>query len=183
MAIPYNKVVSLIDEKTAVPVLELFIDRAFGYYYGALRHPTASPQDIYESQAIDDAVVVALVLRRLMKTPDVRSFLGLKRKGRGEKFNVSEMLNSSKVSNDVLSVAEKYDFGLIGKEQALNNLDILVTDYFGESPKDDSTLERMLSDFVDHAKWLNESLALLLYSFDGDKDAAEAWAKKSMGKE
>lgn len=176
MAISLSTLKAIVDEKEAAPVLDRFIQRTIAAYISATRGSVA------EASTLNDDLIVAAVLTQLKKIPEVRTFLGLNRKGRGQKFCTAALLRSPSVRDRALTVAEKFASKLLSDETALSELEIIVEEFFGDSPKDDSTLVRMLSELVEHASALNTDLESVLESFHGNVEEAERWAREVVGK-
>lgn len=173
MSISLKSLKALIEDKEAVQVLDRFVERTLQAYLAASRSETVSPE-------LDDAIVVAAVLTQLRKLPEVRSFLGLKRIPRGQKFSTDALLRSSGAKNHLLDMAAQYQAGNLSRQDALDQLEILALDFFGESPKDDTTLERLLSELVDEHNAIEEGCRLVLESFGGNMSAAEEWARRTV---
>lgn len=175
-------IISLNDAKAKIrsgsadEVIGRYIVRTLSSYFSAIRGDPLK-------EGLDDALVVALILKKALQLKEFRQMLRLKRLPRGPAFCIDDFIDIPAANDAALVVAERYSSGEISREFALSELESIVFDFYGQSPKDGKTMDRLLNELVERAQWLDQAiLGFVDLVADGDREKAEQIAKELAGK-
>jgi hypothetical protein len=162
MALSIGDAFDLIGSGQMEPVLKRFIEDAY------TRQGLAASGEIDSSTELNDAFVAAVALQVMLRAPGARKMLGLKRRSRGDKYRIDELVQET----GALQIARDYVDGVIDEKRAIAGLDTAIQDYYGESPKGDTT-ETKLKDLVERVNENDGWLFAVLKHTGGDIEKAE----------
>lgn len=150
MALDFKKAIRLVDAGEAAPAINRFIQFAT---HLAILVRTGQMQD---GPGVDETIVAAVALERLMNTRDGRRLLGLKASNKIAAHNAKKLpLDSPK-----LDIGRRLISGELTQPEALAELRALFD--AEDTYPDPKTLKQLLRDIEDHAHTIRESLEHLM---------------------
>ncbi|GMU50618.1 MAG: hypothetical protein AMXMBFR31_28440 [Candidatus Desulfobacillus denitrificans] len=149
MALDFKEAIKLVDAGKAGPAVRRFI--VFATQLAILARTGQIKDDL---PGVDDTIIAAVALERMMNTKDGRKLLGIK--ASNKVYNAKDYpLDSPK-----LDIGRRLICGELTQPEALDALRALLA--AADIHPDPKTLKQHLRDIEDHAHVIRESLAHLM---------------------